>query len=55
MNYTTQEFLNYITNDRQWKREHRIAHAQYQLGKAKKDKNHDETNFWQHVLDANGE
>jgi hypothetical protein len=37
----------YIHNDRQWKREHRIAHAEAMLARAKDIK---EITFWESIL-----
>lgn len=44
------EFKRFLIADRQWKREHRIAHAKHQLAAAKTTGEHD---FWRSVLDAN--
>ena len=40
----------YIINDRQWKRVHRIAHAEAMLARARNTK---EETFWKSVLSAN--
>lgn len=40
----------YLLQDRQWKREHRIAHAKVMLVKAKSQHDRD---FWRQVLNAN--
>lgn len=44
---SVQEFLK---ADRQWRREHRIAHAKSMLGRAN---TRDEKQFWRDVLEAN--
>ena len=42
----------YVITDRQWKREHRIAHAKMMLAKAKPGA---DKQFWREVLEANRE
>lgn len=41
---------DYLRSDRQWLREHRIAHAEYQLSLVSSD---DDKAFWQAVIKAN--
>lgn len=41
----------YLKADRQWRRVHRIAHAQFQLANATSRRARD---FWEKVLRANG-
>lgn len=51
MERRSEKLRTYLSQDRQWKREHRIAHARYQLGLASDDSSRD---FWKGVLRANG-
>ena len=46
----TKSVFEYVIADRQWKREHRIAHAKMMLAKAKPG---EEKHFWREVLEAN--
>ncbi len=47
---TNPQVLNYLKGDRQWFREHRIAHARLQVLKAPPD----DIMFWLDVLEALG-
>lgn len=44
------DLYKYLLSDRQWKREHRIAHAKAMLKQAE---TRGEREFWRDVLDAN--
>jgi hypothetical protein len=48
---TTPEVLAFLKGDRQWFREHRIAHARLQVAKASPD----DIMFWLDVLEALGD
>jgi len=44
------DLFKYLISDRQWKRDHRIAHAKAMLKQAG---THTEREFWRDVIEAN--
>ena len=48
-----QTLADYIEDDRQWRREHRIANAAFKLRRAHEAQQANEEDFYQRVLRAN--